>query len=609
MTHSDDSHAADVCVIGAGIVGMMNALQLAKRGLNVTVIDPSDPMDRDDYKVGESLLMYTTPFLRTVGELDSACTDSRHKSGFWMVYDMAGRERFDDTVHEWGFKADLPPKWARAIKNPLLHRALFADAQIARPDIERQLRKTLINTAGIEFLPGRVRDVASDPDGHTVVWAPSARKVERLRARWLVDCSGRARFLVKRFGHDVDLDDGFATSAVWGQFRDCGDEVFGEIWDYEYPDGETLRRSDGTVHLWGPGYWIWVIRLTDDRLSVGICVDQRQLHGQSLKTFFWQTIRRYPVLSFLDESALLQFRSYRTAQHMTDTYVSPRRYAICGDAASIIDAFYSQGISLSMSSSWHIANIIEADVLESRPRRRYIDTVNECADADWRIMRSMVRYKYRPAIADGRFFVLDHLLDHVVFTSGFLARYQVGRWLVATGGFTAREDARLRRLRRDLEDGLFLSGSRPWRALGPQRYARWIDRAHAKLAERAEWRLAHGVGHGVVKSAIRPESEFPGIWRLPLRSGAESGVRSLATNGFPLPRPLIVTGEEYAPLALRGIGIVMAAEFLYGYLLDAADTAVQRARIRFGRGADTSNGLHGNIYTRPTGVGSGRDRS
>ena len=65
------------------------------------------------------------------------------------------------------------------------------------------------------------------------------------------------------------------------------------------------------------------------------------------------------------------------------------RYVIVGDASSIIDAYYSQGVSLSMSTSWHGANIAERDLREGVLDTAYIEHVNAAVLADWRIMRSI----------------------------------------------------------------------------------------------------------------------------------------------------------------------------------------------------------------------------
>ena len=68
-TPSEVPTSAEVTIIGGGILGLFNALQYAKRGINVVLIDDLQGKKRS-FKVGESLLIFSNHFLRTIGELD-----------------------------------------------------------------------------------------------------------------------------------------------------------------------------------------------------------------------------------------------------------------------------------------------------------------------------------------------------------------------------------------------------------------------------------------------------------------------------------------------------------------------------------------------------------
>lgn len=590
-----DPVRADVCVVGAGLVGLYNALQYAKRGLTVVLVDELTERGMRSYKVGESLLVYANAFLRTVGDLDDELTASRSKLGFWMAYGMEGRDRFDGQVSEWAFQARLPQRWLDAIPDRMFTRTMFGDVQIVRPEVEAALRDKVRRSPQITFLDrGLVRDIRLGEGGaqdgaedHTLTWAAKDGSVSGVvRARWVVDCSGRARLLARKFGHDVPLTDGFATSAVWAQFSGCTDDLFDERWAYSFPDGERIRRENDTVHLWGDGYWIWLIRLSQDRISVGVSFDRRRVsQGTTLRGFFWDVLRRYPVLDFLQESDVLEFRAYRDVQHVTDTFVSERRYALSGDASSIIDAYYSQGVSLSLSMSWHVANIVERDVRDGDLDTEYLHRANRAAVADWRILRSMIKGKYTPAIADGRFFVVDHLLDYMVFGAALLGRYRISRWLAETGGDTSRETPYHVALRRGLEHRLFLSQSLPWQRCDPMWVAGVIERWHEGLARRATWRVEHGQAHPPLKAALRAHAAIPGIWRLPYirrRARADLTLRAIKEPEF-----MRLKATEKRPLALAGSGPMLVLLCSLSTAFDILDTAVRGARAR-GRVAEAT---------------------
>ncbi|MFF8958403.1 hypothetical protein [Streptomyces sp. NPDC014894] len=573
---------ADVCVIGSGIVGLINTIALAKRGLTVVCVDQPTAKQRESYKVGESLLIFSNAFLRTLGELDDALNGSFQKAGFWMAYGLEGRASFDDAVSEWGFQSTLPKHWYERFTSAYFPRVMFQDSQIVRPEIEAELRERARAMDGVTLLErGLVRDTELGDDGadHLIRWTSRDKKESgQVAARWMVDCSGRARLLARAYGHDLPLDDEFRTTAAWGQFKNCDDGLFGDDWNYRFPDGDVARRDRNTLHLWGDGYWIWVIRLAGDRVSIGVSYDRgRPPEDGNARDVFWKVLRRYPMLEWLKEEDLLEFSAYRDVQHCTDTFVSPKRYAMVGDASSIIDAYYSQGVSLSMTASWHIANIAQRDIAEGRLDREYLDHVNRAATADWRIMRSMVRSKYSPAIADSRFFVLDHLLDLTIFGAAMLARFRASRWLIETGGRTGRETTEHALLREGLSRRLFLSQSAPWHRVDPHVVAGAVERWHRGLERRAIRRLDAGVRLPAVKAGLRANAALPGIWKLPLRQRPGAVDMTLPAPSRE-PRFLQVRGDEHRPVHMAVSGTVLLALASAATLVDVADTQVRRLR-------------------------------
>lgn len=581
---------ADVCVIGAGIVGLHNALQYARRGFSVVIVDELTERGMSAYKVGESLLIFSNAFLRTIGELDKELSGSFEKRGVWFTYGLEGKKEFDSDLSEWGFQHAIPERWKEAFDDKKFQRTMFGDCQIVRPEIEAVLRERLKKFDNITMIDqGLVRDLelggtqGRDAD-HVVTWRSKDDSVSgTVRARWLVDCSGRARLLVKRFGHDVPLADGFRTSSVWGQFSGCTDEFFDERWDFTFPDGDVVRRDLDTVHLWGDGYWIWLIRLTDDRISVGVSLHRTRLDvDHNLRNAFWQIIRRYPMLDWLQPEDMLDFSAYRDVQHISDTYVSPERYIIVGDASSIIDAYYSQGISLSLSTSWHGANIAERDLREGVLDTAYVAHVNNAALSDWRIMRSMVKSKYGPAIADSRFFILDHWIDYLIFGTVAVNRWEISRWLSQTDGYTCNETPELARLRARLSRRLFLSQSPPFNLLSPARVATFIERLHEGAARRAIWRLEHDVTPRPTIGAMRPDAPLPALWRLPFirfRRRADLTLKAIREPSF----VTLKLGSK-PPATTKAVGALLVGMtgWVIGY--DIADTAVRRALHGIRRG-------------------------
>lgn len=586
----------DVAIIGAGIVGLFNALQYAKRGFQVTLLDNARGQKRS-FKVGESFLIFTNPFLRTVGGLDAFAGECFPKHGVWFTYGLEGASRFEATS-EWGVHADPPHYLYEQAPDKRFFRAALMDVQIVRPEAEDVMRESLRAFPNVRFLDTvKVRDFAlgEGEAPHTVRWACQATRAEgTLQARWLLDCSGRNRLLAKKLGHDVKLDDGFQTTAVWGQFEGISDELFGEPWVHAYADGERTSRDLHTLHLWGEGYWIWVIRLSKGRISVGATFDQRKPPaGATPQEQMWELFNRHPPLrKVLSPERLLEFRMYRDVQYMTDTFVSPRRYGMMGDAASIIDAYYSQGISLALVSSWHIANLVEQDVRGGGMDPEYLERVNRATREDWHLMRNMVREKYTAAIADSRFFVLSHALDLAIFWSAGASRSRIARWLVETDGDTRRETPALRELREYLSRHMFYSQTKPWHGLTPERARGLQERLQAGLGERARWRLAHGIRVPTLKAIVRLTAPVPRLWKLPFLGGQPradlSGEDFIHPEKFLervpawLRKLLPETPSERLSRAVALRGQTLLALFLLGYAYDWADTEVQKLLLQLG---------------------------
>ncbi|WP_173034435.1 hypothetical protein [Phytohabitans flavus] len=249
---------------------------------------------------------------------------------------------------------------------------------------------------------------------------------------------------------------------------------------------------------------------------------------------------------------------------------------IVGDASSIIDAYYSQGISLSLSTSWHGANIVQRDLSEGVLDTDYIRHVNDAVLADWRIMRSMVKSKYGRAIADSRFFILDHWIDYLVFGSATGIRWGISRWLSQTDGYTSNETPDLASLRVRLGRRLFLSQSvAPFSLVHPARVAGFVERLHENAARRAVWRLDHGVNLRATTGAMRADAPMPALWRLPFlryRRRADLTMKALREPSFV---NLKVGSKPPAVTKTFGVFLLAITAWALGY--DVVDTAVRRA--------------------------------
>lgn len=575
---------ADVTIIGAGLLGLFNALQFAKREMSVVLID-AIVGKKKSYKVGESSLIFTSPFLRAIGELDSFFERSFPKAGVWFCYGAEGAEDFDNTT-EWAIETKIPQGWLDSIVNKDLIKYFFYEAQIVRPEAEEEMQRAVKAHPKITFLDSAlVKEVFinSDDSMHEVQWqCQETRRIGIICTRWILDCSGRRRFLAKKFGHDdLDIHDEFQTTAVWAQFAGVSDDMFDSRWTYTYEEGGTAQRDRNTYHFWGRGYWIWLIRLSNNRISVGVTFDHRYPPvGKDYKEQFWSAIEKYPLIrDRISEDNMLEFRLYKNVQYSTDTFVNPSRYAMVGDSAAIIDAYYSQGISLGMVTSWHIANIIEEDLKQRTLNMRYIQRVNCATRQDWKIMRNMIKGKYSSAIADSRYFILTHLADAVIFSSVMVLRFMIARLLVETGGRSIANEQQVHsRMKRYLAKRLFLSQAPLWHWLPPdviQRVQRWIQES---ITRRAIWRINHNVRTTSIKCIVRTNASYGQILSKLLFSRKQKIDISPKENS----RLNLIQfkGAEFCPPIVALLGPLVLLQFCALYLYDYVDTTVHKISYR-----------------------------
>lgn len=565
---------ADVVVMGAGIIGLCNALMFARQKLKVVVIDNLVHEKKVSYKVGESLLSHSNVFLRTMGDLDGFLKDSHPKLGVWFTNGMEGEESFNNQT-EWAHSTQ--ESWQGLFPDTLQFRASFQDKQIVRPEAEAYQLKRLRKYENVTILDtALVKDVTIYDDNrpHDIEWVcRKTKETGMTRAKWIIDSAGRRRFLARKFNHAIDFEDDFQTTAVWAQFSHVKEELFDDVWEYSYPSGVKARRDKHTCHLWGQGYWIWIIRLEGDRISVGVTFDQKQPpQGKTPKDQYWNVINRYPILTkLLKEENMLEFRMYKDVQYTTDTFVSEKRYGIVGDAATNVDAYYSQGISMSLKTSFHISDIVYRDITENYLDTEYIKRVNRNFTEDWLIVRSFIKEKYTSAIKDNRFFILSHLLDNIVLSTGLNERWNIARILSETNCNPSVETPLHKKLRKRLRKNLYHSTGMSLHIVSPRTARKMIEYFQKKMGKRARWRIENGVKMPKMKLLWPP---LPKLYKFPFTGKKE--LIDLTGKELEIKHATLFLpkAENTSHLPFRLIVPIQMIQFLIVYFYDGWNTRI-----------------------------------
>ncbi|WP_200886603.1 NAD(P)/FAD-dependent oxidoreductase [Phaeacidiphilus oryzae] len=334
-----DRHSCDVAVLGGGLAGLTLAIQLrrARPGTEVVVLDKRSGLAPEAaFKVGESTVPTGAHYLaEVVGMKDHLDACHLQKNGL-RFFQPAGDNR--DLTHriELG-SVDFP---------------VHVNYQIDRGRFENELTRTALDL-GADLRQGcEVREVELRPGGgHSITYAQGGRE-HGLEARWLVDAAGRAGVVKRRLG--IGREVAHTINASW--FRLAGG-IDLEEWGADNPEWLSRMRRPGirqfsTNHLMGDGYWVWLIPLGSDHISIGICADPRLHPYQEISDFdrALDWLRRHePQLAEAVAGRtgdVADFLSVRDFAFGVERVYSPDRWALVGEAGAFADAFYSPGSDL-----------------------------------------------------------------------------------------------------------------------------------------------------------------------------------------------------------------------------------------------------------------------
>jgi flavin-dependent dehydrogenase len=403
----------DVLVAGGGLAGLSFAIQLKRRipALDIAVIDRrEDPLPAGEHKVGEATAELSAYYYREiVGAREHLVTKQIIKSGL-RIYMSDGAN--DDITTRAELAADRPAP----MQAYNLHRSSF----------EQELRR-IARELGVLLLTGaNVSAIELGPELHEIeVQHEGARRT--LKARWLVDASGRRALMRKRLGLTQSLD--HDVSASWFRVEAVIDiDTWGDgAWRDRVARDVRWRATN---HLVGPGYWVWLIPLGHVATSIGI-VAEGSLHPFSgfsdLPSALTWIARREPQLAkhmAPHESTISGFGALRHYAYGCQRVYSPDRWFLTGEAALFADPLLSPGSDFIAIGNTMICEIIAAELCGTRAY-----AVREHCNVAFLKLFDLVFKFFRgqyPLFGHPQALVLKFMFDFLVYSGFVLTAFRYG---------------------------------------------------------------------------------------------------------------------------------------------------------------------------------------
>ncbi|MGH7373624.1 MAG: tryptophan 7-halogenase, partial [Candidatus Rokuibacteriota bacterium] len=323
----------DVLVVGGGPGGSSAATFLSRGGLTVALAE-REAFPR--FHVGESLLPANMPVLGRLGVLDEV-----KSRGFLVKYGAYFHDQDMDLGYQFFFREGKPwPPYTYEVQRGEFDKILLDHAG-------RQPNVTLLQ-------PATVERVAFDDDGVTVSLSEAAGPRE-IRARFLVDASGRDAFIASRHGQRRPIE-GLGKVALFAHFRG------GKRWP---------GREKGNIRIFSfePG-WFWYIPFHNGTTSVGCVLHARTVSGRegNLEQLYESLIARcHGLRDALDGAPrITPVHSAANFSYRTDPAVGDR-FVCVGDAIAFVDPIFSSGVYIATQS----AELSSAEILKAFRENRF----------------------------------------------------------------------------------------------------------------------------------------------------------------------------------------------------------------------------------------------
>ncbi|HVG08116.1 MAG TPA: hypothetical protein VNM67_10455 [Thermoanaerobaculia bacterium] len=361
----------DVLIIGAGLAGLTLARQLllSRPEIEILMLDRLAEVPSPKQKVGEATVQMSGYYYSRVLEMEEHLLREH-----FLKYNLRFYWKSERGGEVW---EDLSQSYIRKISN-------IATYQLDRNKFEAAVLEKNRESPSFELVNPITDlnvDLSEDGGPHSFSFQVDGREIEG-RATWVVDSSGRGRFLVRKQKLDRPSPIKHGSSFLWVEGlldpEKCTNLDRKQI--RLRPERSVLGHFPtflATNHYCGEGYWFWEIPL-HGKTSLGLVYDSANVAFKDVSTpeklVEW-ICREYPLFARDLPNRKILYHSGLTSFALDNgQMLSPARWALCGEACRFTDPLYSPGGDLISTYNTLITDaILTSDQGELESKIRYYE--------------------------------------------------------------------------------------------------------------------------------------------------------------------------------------------------------------------------------------------
>ncbi|KAJ7715659.1 hypothetical protein DFH07DRAFT_974122 [Mycena maculata] len=340
-----------VLVVGGGPAGSYSASVLARRGIDVTILEGAN---FPRYHIGESLLASTNYFLEYIGAREKV-----------MAYGFVKKPGAS-----FKLRRDFPPVYTNFTDHSTGNHAL----NVNRAEYDDVLFRHA-GSQGTKIFDGHkvisLQFSAEDSDRPIAAeWSNKAGNKGIIKFDYLIDASGRYGLLSDKYHKDRKVTQSLKNFAIWGYWK--GNYKYGQGTDREgAPFLESLHDHTG---------WVWFIPINDDTVSIGACIHEKYMKekkaGKTQEEVYHDIFSQLDMINDAKADSVFvpNKEGGSSPVYMASDFsylaedVGAKNYRLVGDAAAFIDPFFSNGVHIAfvggLSAALSIISIVEGRVTE-----------------------------------------------------------------------------------------------------------------------------------------------------------------------------------------------------------------------------------------------------